>query len=129
MHLPDGKWHQVCVAWRSGSGSWWVYKDGVEELKGTGFQKGYTLGGQGSLVIGQEQDTFGGGFEVHQSLEGMMTNINMWDTILIGAEIAQMWTSCRAGEGNLLKWADFLNKSYKVEGSTVMPSLCKPLSG
>lgn len=36
----DGRWHFICFAWSSPQGNWILYKDGVEEDRGTGLAAG-----------------------------------------------------------------------------------------
>ena len=78
-------------------------------------------------MLGQEQDSLGGGLAAAQSFVGMMTNVNVWDHVLSIAQIEQMSKSCLSGEGNVYKWSDFI---YGREGKVrvVIPSPCKPLS-
>ena len=78
MSANDGNWHQICATWRNSDGQWKSYKDGVLTSTGTGLKTGYTITAGGSLVLGQEQDTVGGGFDSTQSFKGMLTNVNVW---------------------------------------------------
>ena len=34
---------------------------------------------QGILILGQEQDTYGGGLAIDQSFSGLITQFNVWD--------------------------------------------------
>ncbi|XP_008941863.1 PREDICTED: C-reactive protein-like, partial [Merops nubicus] len=45
-----------------------------------GLQRGSTGGVEGLIVLGQEQDAFGGGFAPHESSVGEMSAMDMWDT-------------------------------------------------
>ena len=68
---------------------------------------GYVIRGAGSLVLGQEQDRVGGGFNADQSFVGELTGVNIWDRVIHHQEIARMSKSCLTGEGNVYKWSDF----------------------
>ena len=70
---------------------------------------GYVISGGGSLVLGQDQDSVGGGFESRQSFIGEMTGVNIWSCVLGDQEIAALSKSCLTGEGNVFKWSDFKN--------------------
>lgn len=75
-------------------------------------------------MLGQEQDTLGGGLASGQSFKGM--NANVWSRVLTPSEINVLFKSCNAvKEGNVYKWEDFL---YGVKGNTavVFPSPCVP---
>ena len=90
---------------------------------GTGLKKGYTIHGGGSLVLGQEQDSVGGGFDASQSFQGMLTNVNVWSFALPEPAIMDMSKCCRAGEGSVYMWSDFI---YGMIGKPrlVVPSQC-----
>ncbi|HEY9247222.1 MAG TPA: LamG-like jellyroll fold domain-containing protein, partial [Candidatus Methanoperedens sp.] len=58
----DGKWHHIAVTWRNSDDVVKLYKDGVNVYTGTlAAAKSITSGG--SLVLGQDQDFIGGGFQ------------------------------------------------------------------
>jgi len=119
----DGKWHHICATWRNSDGQWKSYKDGQLAKTGTGLKTGYTIQADGSLVLGQEQDTVGGGFEKSQSFKGMLTNVNVWSYVLPEPAITEMSKCCLAGEGNVYMWSDFGNA---IKGNTrlVIPARC-----
>lgn len=125
MSINDGKWHHVCVTWNSDGGEWKVYKDGVIAGSGHGLNPGHQIGAGGLVVLGQEQDALGGGFNAKQSFKGLLTNYNLWSNVQSDSEIAQMSTSCRSGEGNVFKWSDFLTHALRISGLIPMPSLCR----
>ena len=91
------------------------------------FQKGHTIRQGGTLVLGQDQDSVGGGFDSTQSFQGMLSNVNIWDHVLPQTQIKEMAKSCLLDEwnaGNVHKWRDFLQK----KGATlVAPSPCETL--
>ena len=61
----------------------------------------------GSLVLGQEQDSKGGTFQAHQSFIGEMTGVNIWDHVIKDQEIARMSKSCLTEVGNVFQWREF----------------------
>jgi len=121
----DGKWHHICVTWES-DGVMQFYKDGELHTHATDLQKESIQGG-GSLVLGQEQDSVGGGFQSSQSFQGSLTNVNVWSYVLSPHAIKFLSKSCLSGEGNVYKWSDFI---YGIKGNTqlVIPSSCVPPS-
>ena len=80
----------------------------------------------GVLVIGQEQDTPGGGFEDQQSFIGELTNVQLWDFVLPVHEINALSLLCYAnsGLGNVLAWPDFVNGSHHGAVNLVLISSC-----
>ena len=122
----DGKWHHICASWDNSDGSWQFYKNGTLAESGAGLREGYTIMGGGLLVIGQEQDALGGGFDATQSFQGHLTGVNVWSSVLPSETIKEMSKSCLRGKGKVYKWSDF---RYTVRGSpeVVIPSPCVPL--
>jgi hypothetical protein len=82
----DGQWHHIAVTWRSSDGQTQLYKDSVLSFTGT-LAAGTTITGGGSLVIGQEQDSVGGGFDVTQAFLGLMDEVAIYNRALSSTEI------------------------------------------
>ena len=88
--------------------------------------KGHTIRKGGILVLGQDQNKVGGGFEAYWSFEGMLSYVNVWDRVLGTSKIKEMSQSClpdEGNEGNVYKWNDFLLKGGV---KLVQPSPCVP---
>ncbi|XP_044182063.1 neuronal pentraxin receptor-like [Acropora millepora] len=124
VSVNDGKWHHVCTSWESADGSWNLYKDGSLGASGSRFKTGYKTKTDGILIIGQEQDAFGGRFDSNQNYIGELTGLNIWNRVLSPNEIANMSKSCHLGEGNVKKWSDF---KVGIRGNVrvITPSACK----
>lgn len=62
--------------------TWAVYMDG--ELRAQGTFSGHTTPLQtgGAFIIGQEQDSMGGGFQRDQSFCGELSHLNIWGRVL-----------------------------------------------
>ena len=75
----------------------------------------------GSLVLGQEQDS-GGTFDVNQCFIGEMTGVNIWDHVLKDQEIARMSKSCLTGVGNVFQWRKF--KAHIVGSVRIIKPSC-----
>lgn len=120
----DGEWHQICATWENVNGEWKLYKDGKKEKTGTGFKTGYVIQAEGSLVLGQEQDSPGGKFDQEQSFQGSLTNLNVWSYVLPESTIKELSGCCSAGEGNVYMWSHFI---YGIRGNPrlVIPSTCE----
>ena len=124
--VNDGEWHNLCLSWERGSGSWKFFKDGEPTDEGTNFKRGHTIRQGGTLVLGQDQDSIGGGFETTQSFQGKLSQVNLYDHVLSVTKIKEMSASCLLNEvdyGNVYKWLDFLRKG---EARLIEPSSCKP---
>ena len=121
----DSVWHHICVTWKSSSGAWQFFKDGDLEVEGEDFKKDYTIPSHGVLYLGQQNDASGSGFVTDQSLQGMLSNVNVWDNVLPATQIKAMSKSCLEEwhKGNIYKWSDILPKG----GHFVQLSPCEPL--
>ncbi|XP_028399922.1 C-reactive protein 1.1-like [Dendronephthya gigantea] len=110
--INDGLWHHICVTWQANGGRYSFFKDGNKVGNGAiPDSVGKPIPGQGTWVLGQDQDSVGGGFERFQSAIGEFTGVNVWDKVLSSFEILKMSTNCKAGgpAGNVKTWADFLS--------------------
>uniref|UniRef100_A0A8D2ZEA5 Adhesion G protein-coupled receptor D2 n=1 Tax=Scophthalmus maximus TaxID=52904 RepID=A0A8D2ZEA5_SCOMX len=86
-HLPykasfpnDGGWHHICVTWHRNSGQWAIYVDGVLKDMGSGTDTSRDIHGDGILILGQDQDSFGGNFT--EPFFGAITDLNVWNMSL-----------------------------------------------
>ncbi|XP_021475597.2 adhesion G-protein coupled receptor D2-like [Oncorhynchus mykiss] len=76
----DGAWHHLCVTWRKTGGHWAIYVDGERGDMGSGSDTPRDIHGDGILILGQDQDSFGGNFT--EPFVGNITDLNVWDTAL-----------------------------------------------
>ena len=77
-------------------------------------------------MLGQEQDSLGGGLETRESFKGMLANVNVWGKVLTANKINVLSKSCKVAQaGDVYEWGDFL---YGIKGNTavVIPSPCVP---
>ncbi|XP_073232293.1 C-reactive protein 1.4-like [Porites lutea] len=127
VRATDGRWHHICSTWENTVGSWQLLKDGIAKASGTNLQKGYTISGGGVLVLGQEQDKPGGGFDQKQSFIGELTNVQLWNYVIPLQEINDLalFFLCNAysKSGNVLAWFDIVQGS--LNGSVTLIALSK----
>nr|AKK32394.1 serum amyloid P component 1 [Dicentrarchus labrax] len=94
-------WHSFCSTWDSKTGLVQLWFDGKSSIrKFTGGSNITTP----SVILGQEQDSFGGGFDVKQSFVGMMSDVHMWDYTLSSCEIERYMDDLNFTPGNALNW-------------------------
>lgn len=72
----DGNWHQSVATWQSSNGAVRIFKDGVQ-AGGTGTISTGNMSQGGTLVIAQEQDSVGGGFNSDQAYLGNLDEIRI----------------------------------------------------
>jgi hypothetical protein len=81
------------------------------------------------LVLGQDQDKLGGGFDANQAFSGDLYNLVVLDKKLSGDEVSKLYKRGRCGglelelkDNVVLEWTDFLdakrNGDVKVERGT-----------
>ena len=94
-------------------------------VNGTDFKTGHVIKRNGIVILGQDQDNYGGGFERHQSFCGEMYGVNMWNKVLLSSEILEMSKNCANGVGNFLRWNNFVTGLHG-NVSIVTPTTCSP---
>ncbi|XP_006811252.2 uncharacterized protein LOC102806301 [Saccoglossus kowalevskii] len=105
ISVNDGAWHHVCVTWNSVGGIFNIYDNGVLAFGGSSFRTGLMIRSGGVLILGQEQDTLGGGFDPGQAFKGDLANFNMWNRELDGVDILHSTNDCSCDiEGNVFSW-------------------------
>lgn len=72
--------------------------------------------GTPKIILGQEQDSYGGHFDSSQSFVGMLTDVHMWDLVLSREQIAYYMHGAQFQPGNVLKWnsLEFVKNGYVV---------------
>jgi len=97
-----GQWRHVAVTRSREDGQTRVYLDGVLVATvtvepGTGFRDG------GVLVLGQDQDSLGGGFEASQAFWGDLDEVRIWDRVRTAEEIeGNRWVRVTGTEPGLV---------------------------
>ncbi|KAJ8357600.1 hypothetical protein SKAU_G00203940 [Synaphobranchus kaupii] len=105
--INDGKWHHICITWSTRDGVWEAFQDGVMRGNGENLAPYHPIKAQGVLVLGQEQDTLGGGFDATQAFVGELANFNIWDKKLSVGEVYNLATcSSKAQMGNVFSWVE-----------------------
>ncbi|KAG9480848.1 hypothetical protein GDO78_010230 [Eleutherodactylus coqui] len=105
-------WKQTCVAWDSKTGllQLWVNAKRYPRRVTTSRSP---IGPQMSLILGQEQDSFGGKFEASQSFVGEMSDVNMWDYVLSTNTISNNYLY---ELGNIFSWT---NGTKEIRGGVM----------
>lgn len=87
--LNNGTWHHVVMSRTLSTNTVVLYVDALEVWSGTlGTQ---ALGMNGSLVLGQDQDNVGGGFDPAQAYAGVLDDVAIFDTVLSANEVARIY--------------------------------------
>lgn len=108
-NLDDDEWHHVAATWDSATGNAQVFIDGVQRLNNTNIALNTNIAAGGIIVLGQDQDMLGGGFDIQQTFAGELTHVYLWNTALSADVIAQMSRVCKEfpHPGHVLGWKEF----------------------
>ncbi|DBA68967.1 TPA: hypothetical protein ACH3X2_013140 [Trebouxia sp. C0005] len=129
----DNKWHHVAVTWSCNTGKTEVFFDGIFHVptwrtsEGQWQSKAAKDGGvdphmapqtlrlgNGSLVLGQNQDCYGGCFDPQTSFDGDLADVRMWDQVLPQERIvADMFTASLSNSSGLVVRYDFSAANIK----------------
>ena len=79
--LFNDQWHHVVATWNSTDGNVSVYVDGAFIGSQRGIATGRSIQGQGTLVLGQDQDSKGGGFDPKQAYKGFLDYVQIYKEV------------------------------------------------
>ncbi|MFQ6092897.1 MAG: LamG-like jellyroll fold domain-containing protein, partial [bacterium] len=98
----DGEWHHIAFTWRSSDGQVILYKDG-DAMGGGNIESGFSIPPDGVLILGQEQDCFGGCFQESQAFQGEMDDVRIWNVVRSETQIqATMYRPLSGEEDGLV---------------------------
>jgi hypothetical protein len=90
VELLDGDVHTLSVTWDNQNGDWSVYIDGQFIQSGSGLSTGETIDAvSGRFVLGNDQDTLDGGYDVDQRFAGTFYDARVWSEARSAIEIEQ----------------------------------------
>ncbi|XP_076746619.1 adhesion G protein-coupled receptor D2-like [Maylandia zebra] len=118
-HLPykasfpnDGAWHQICVTWQQSGGHWATYVDGDRKDTGSDTDTSRDIYGDGILILGQDQDSFGGNFT--EPFFGNITDLNVWNMSLESHHVRLLNECSPVTQDLLFSWNLELLSSHPV---------------
>lgn len=95
--------HHISVTWENTKGDWQLFVDGQLVDSGEDLMKGHVIPHGGTAVVGQDQDTVGGGFEMRDAFgPGLVGQVNLWDKVLSPTEIGEQSESCSIPYGSVI---------------------------
>lgn len=87
----DSRWYHVCATWEQRSGHWALFNYGRQRAEARGLSVGHPVPPDGVLVLGQDQDSLGGGFSTSDAFSGNLIDFYLWDRVL---SLKQVRCSC-----------------------------------
>ncbi|NXE62271.1 AGRD2 protein, partial [Calcarius ornatus] len=125
----DGQWHHFCVTWQQDNGTWAIYADGKRRAAASGLcpaapSAPQAISGQGTFIIGQDQDSLGGTFRAKESFSGNITDLHIWHKVL-SAEHIEKVRSCWVVEQDLVfGWSSNALEVESTVQAVAMQLLC-----
>ncbi|KAM5260602.1 LOW QUALITY PROTEIN: adhesion G protein-coupled receptor D2 [Hipposideros larvatus] len=98
----DGSWHHVCATWEQCGGRT-LFADGRRRAGARGLGAGHPVPPGGILVLGQDQDSLGGGFSARDAFSGNLTDFHLWDGALNPAQLHRA-RACALPGSLLFRW-------------------------
>ena len=93
VSINDNQWHFIAVTWSSKGGLTKLYKDGHLAYIGHLAEGTFITPSDGILVLGQDQDTLGGGFDLNQAFNGILDHVQIYNRALDEEEINTLYFS------------------------------------
>lgn len=103
LSFPLNTWHSMCATWGSDDGLAQLWLDGKPGPRRF-IHSGQPITGAPITILGQEQDSYGGGFDSRQSFIGMISDVHMWDYVLSPCEIQRYVNDLNFTPGNVFNW-------------------------
>lgn len=94
--LTNNAWHHLAFTRAGASGC--LYIDGALVECKTTYPTGALVINSNALLSGQEQDSYGGGFNTGQALEGHIDELKVWDGTLSAAQVTAGYANESAGK-------------------------------
>uniref|UniRef100_UPI00356B17CC FG-GAP-like repeat-containing protein n=1 Tax=Pontiella sp. TaxID=2837462 RepID=UPI00356B17CC len=104
----NDRWNHIAWTWDSITGTSLFYKNGELVHSNGNWRTAYNITQNGAFVVGQDQDSLGGGFATGQAFLGEIDELRIWDTVRSPSEIqSTMGTSLAGNESGLAGYWNF----------------------
>jgi len=92
----------------------------------TGLQTGQNIPDGGTLIVGQYQGSYEGGFNSTKLMFGKMADLNIWSTALTINQIIAMSSKCftSPSSGRVVSWTDITGMSLQGSLAKNCPATC-----
>ncbi|XP_053330375.1 C-reactive protein-like [Spea bombifrons] len=109
------EWTHTCVSWDSETGVIQLWVNGKRFPRKVA-KKGASISSPAAIILGQEQDSFGGSFDAKQSFVGEISDVHMWDYVLSPEDIQNVLSN-KELSGNILSWRSL---AYEIKGEVLI---------
>lgn len=118
----DGAWHHICVTWNCSNSIWNIYVDGERRDMGSGAGPSRDIIGNGILILGQDQDSFGGNFT--EPFFGNISDLNVWNMDLEEGNILSLNACVPVTQGAIFSWNLYQISSHPAVRQVQALSVC-----
>ncbi|XP_061462083.1 mucosal pentraxin-like [Rhineura floridana] len=102
----------LCASWDSTTGLAEFWMDS-QRMPRKGLRKGYSISAEASIVLGQDQDIMGGGFDINDCYVGELQDVRMWDRVLSHEELQLVWLNQEVPGDYIFNWETV---NYEIKG-------------
>ncbi|XP_053133238.1 mucosal pentraxin-like isoform X1 [Hemicordylus capensis] len=115
--VPEGPldWEHVCFGWESFTGTAEFWLNGKPWPR-KGLKKGYVVGEKAFILLGQEQDHYGGAADSYNSFSGELADVYMWTFVLSPYKMRSAYQDLQLPRC-ALGWR---NLRYEIKGEVVV---------
>ncbi|KAG8560325.1 hypothetical protein GDO81_014919 [Engystomops pustulosus] len=110
------RWKLICVTWDSKTGLLQLLLNGKRYPRRVTKTRA-PIGPQMSVVLGQKQGIFGGGFNVNEAFVGEMCEVNIYDSVLPETTMRSYLADTLYYAGTIYNWIDY---KYTINGSILV---------
>jgi hypothetical protein len=104
----NDRWNHIAWTWDSVTGTSLFYKNGELAHSNGNWRTAYNITQGGSLVVGLDQDTVGGGFNASEAFLGELDELRIWNTVRSQSEIQSAMNALLNGsETGLIAYWNF----------------------
>ncbi|XP_073479439.1 uncharacterized protein [Aquarana catesbeiana] len=118
---PD--WSHICVILDSKTRMIQLWVNGKNSTKGNVWGQSSNAV-KASIILGQEQGSYGGGFDASQSLVGEISDVHMWDYVLTPEAIQMVISGDH--HGNVINWKALV---YEMRGDVFLKPINLHMEG
>lgn len=104
MASNSNKWNSLCAIWDVSTGTSQITVNSIRSIKRK-IQAGGSIAGTPFIVLGQDQDSYGGGFQASQAFIGDIKDVHMWNHVISPCEIKRYMQGLLHSPGNYLDWS------------------------
>ena len=95
--------------------------DGEVVVSGSGLETETLIHNGGIVVVGQDQDELGGGFESKESWFGEVSGLNVWGEVRSDTDIKAEFQECHVTTGSIIGWPQLYEKDSLHGNVCVFP--------